>query len=59
MEIHMSLLKVKPWGEGQGDHVLINEEDFNEVFHSLLDAEDKPKAPAKADKAKPEAKSAD
>lgn len=33
----MKLIKVKPWGEGQGDFVHINEEDFNPDFHELLD----------------------
>lgn len=42
----MKTIKVKPWGEGQGDFVLINEDDFNPDLHSLLDAADpeKPKA---------------
>lgn len=30
-------VKVKPWGEGQGDFVLINEEDLNDT-HELFDA---------------------
>lgn len=34
----MKTIKVKPWGEGQGDFVLINEEDLNPEFHALLDA---------------------
>lgn len=34
----MKLLKVKPWGEDQGDHVLINEEDFNPEVHELFDS---------------------
>lgn len=29
----MSTMKVKPWGEGQGDHVVINAEDFNPEIH--------------------------
>ena len=29
----MAIMKVKPWGKGQGDHVLIEEEDFNPKFH--------------------------
>jgi hypothetical protein len=29
----MSLLKVKPWGEGQGDFVFIEEADFDPEFH--------------------------
>lgn len=33
----MKVIKCKPWGEGQGDHVLVNEEDFNTDFHKLLD----------------------
>lgn len=42
----MKLIKVKPWGEGQGDFVHINEEDFNSDFHELLDeAEKVSKAP--------------
>lgn len=39
-------IKVKPWGEGQGDFVLINEEDFNPEFHALLDAAEPVKAKA-------------
>ncbi len=31
----MEILKVMPWGEGQGDHVLINAEDFDPDFHKL------------------------
>ncbi|EXF96287.1 hypothetical protein HK44_020625 [Pseudomonas fluorescens HK44] len=31
-------IQVKPWGEGQGDFVIINEDDFNEDFHELLEA---------------------
>lgn len=30
-------IKVQPWGEGQGDHVVINEADFDSKFHKLLD----------------------
>lgn len=41
----MKLIKVKPWGEGQGDFVHINEEDFNPDFHELLDEAEKVKAP--------------
>lgn len=33
----MAVIKVQPWGEGQGDHVLIEEEDFNPDFHKLLE----------------------
>ncbi|WP_237133803.1 hypothetical protein [Pseudohongiella sp. O18] len=40
----MNTIKVKPWGEGQGDHVVINEEDFNPEFHKKLDDDDSPAA---------------
>lgn len=30
-------IKVKPWGKGQGDFVEINEADFDEKLHELLD----------------------
>lgn len=33
----MKIMKVKPWGEGQGDFVVINEDDFDPKFHSKLD----------------------
>ena len=29
-------LKVEPWGEGQGDFVLIDADSFDEGFHVLL-----------------------
>lgn len=32
----MGTIQVKPWGEGQGDYVLIEESDFNSDFHELL-----------------------
>lgn len=35
----MKQLKVKPWGEGQGDHVLIDESEFNPDFHVLVEGE--------------------
>lgn len=38
----MKLIKVKPWGEGQGDHVLIDESEFNPDFHTLADGETAP-----------------
>lgn len=39
-------LKVKPWGQGQGDFVLINETDFDSELHELLgEAEKAGKAP--------------
>lgn len=52
----MKVIKCKPWGEGQGDHVLVNEEDFNTDFHVLLDApaeKSKPgRKPAKPEQSK-------
>lgn len=46
----MKTIKVKPWGEGQGDFVLVNEEDFNPEAHQLFDdaPAEKPKAARKA-----------
>lgn len=35
----MPVIKVKPWGEGQGEFVLIEEEDFNEEVHVLHESE--------------------
>lgn len=32
-------LKVKPWGDGQGDYVIIDTTSFNESFHVLLDGQ--------------------
>lgn len=32
----MPVIQVQPWGEGQGDFVLIEESDFNPEFHKLL-----------------------
>jgi hypothetical protein len=37
----METIKVKPWGEGQGEYVLINAEDFNPEIHEEFDAEPK------------------
>ena len=33
----MPVIQVQPWGEGQGDFVLIEESDFNPELHKLLD----------------------
>lgn len=33
-------IKVKPWGEGQGDYVEINADDFDPAVHEALDALD-------------------
>lgn len=30
-------IKVKPWGEGQGDYVLIDADSFDPLFHVLLE----------------------
>jgi len=32
----MPVIQVQPWGEGQGDFVLIEDYDFNPDFHVLL-----------------------
>ncbi len=32
----MPVIQVQPWGEGQGDYVLIEDYDFNPDFHKLL-----------------------
>ena len=39
-------IKVKPWGKDQGDHVVINADDFDPKVHSLIAGE---KAPEPAD----------
>lgn len=35
----MKTMKVKPWGKGQGDHVVINESDFDPGKHEIFDPE--------------------
>ena len=35
----METIKVKPWGKGQGDHVLINAADFDPSKHTRHDPE--------------------
>ena len=46
-------IKVKPWGEGQGEFVVINKEDFDPGRHQLFgeteQVEAKPKRSRKAD----------
>ncbi len=37
----MSVLKCKPWGEGQGDFVLVDEDSFDPTFHKLSDPPDR------------------
>ena len=34
----LKTIKVKPWGDGQGDFVVINESDFDPDRHELFDA---------------------
>ena len=43
----MAVMKVKPWGKGQGDHVLIDEADFNPKFHKKFAAKKAKKKAAK------------
>lgn len=38
----MRVLKCKPWGEDQGDHVLVAECDFDPEIHELVDPSDAP-----------------
>lgn len=45
----MKTIKVKPWGEGQGDFVLINEEDFDPERHELFEEDVDPIAKMKVD----------
>lgn len=33
----METIKVKPWGDGQGDHVMINADDFDSEKHQLFE----------------------
>lgn len=44
-------VKVKPWGDDQGDYVLINEGDFDPAVHELFGA---PAAAAKTAPSKKE-----
>lgn len=44
-------VRVKPWGDDQGDHVVINAEDFDAAVHTLIDDEPAAK-PARKAKAK-------
>lgn len=41
----MKTIKVRPWGKGQGDFVLINEADFNPGFHKRFDEPADPPRP--------------
>lgn len=35
--MHPETVKVKPWAEGQGDFVTINERDFDDQLHTLYE----------------------
>jgi hypothetical protein len=37
---HPNTIKVKPWSADQGDHVLINESDFDSKVHEKFDESD-------------------
>ena len=43
----MKTIKVKPWGKDQGDHVVINEPDYDPKVHELLDEADDSDKPSK------------
>ena len=49
------VIKVEPWGKGQGDFVNIYEDDFDKNIHKMYDPEARAKAAA-AKKAKAAAK---
>lgn len=44
-------IKVKPWGEGQGDHVVINEADFDPSKHERFEPVESPKKRGKKEPA--------
>ena len=48
----METMKVKPWGKGQGDYVLINADDFDPTKHEKLDEVKKEAATVKKTVAK-------
>lgn len=52
----MSVIKVKPWGKGQGEYVIIEEADFNESAHSLYSPEPEPAPEKQGKKAKGKSK---
>ena len=41
----MPTMKVEPWGEGQGDHVVIEESDFDPEVHEKLGSTKKSSEP--------------
>jgi hypothetical protein len=44
----MDTIKIKPWHESQGDHVVINKADFDPEKHELLEGETEVLAGAEA-----------
>ena len=60
--MEIETIKVKPWGEGQGDHVVINKADFDPELHEAFEPDsqqaDQPATPAKRGR-KPKAEVAD
>jgi hypothetical protein len=46
-----AIVKCSPWGEGQGDFVLVNAADFDPAIHTLLDDTPKPRGRPKKDAA--------
>lgn len=51
----METMKVMPWGDGQGDFVVINVEDFDPAKHQKYEvAEDAPKRRARQSKSEQE-----
>lgn len=47
----MDVIKVKPWGKGQGDFVEINKEDFDEDKHTVYGESKQDSEAEKADEA--------
>ena len=45
----METIIVKPWGAGQGDHVIINAADFDPAVHEMLQPESVPAETAKVE----------
>lgn len=58
--MHIETINVKPWGQGQGDFVVINKADFDPELHEAFEPDsqqaEQPASPAKRGrKAKAEA----
>lgn len=45
----MQTMKVKPWADGQGDHVVINKADFDPDKHESLDTDSETEATTEQD----------